>query len=255
MFAFSDKMFALSGSKSELDMDVFPHMDLSKGEWEIGLLSISTFNTIPNIETNVNDTMHFGDGHTIAFRTGKTKSSVTSRTERGIQIVFPEGTYHIEDIHKHVVETCKRAGFELDFKMHANNNTLKVELFSSMPIDFTQENSIGSLMGFEKKILNDGVWHIGERPASLFGVGMIQVVCNVAHGSLFNGVESHVIHAFHPTVEPGFRIVEIPDSVIYMPVSTKHLKSIKVRLEDDRGRLINLRGEQTNVRLHLRKKK
>jgi len=48
-------MFSLSGKGPIISCEVFPPLDVSDGEWEIGLVGLSTYNSVPNIEKDVND--------------------------------------------------------------------------------------------------------------------------------------------------------------------------------------------------------
>jgi hypothetical protein len=283
-------LFLLSGHTGELDMNLFPHLDLSTGQWEIGLAYLSLHYNIPNIQSGVNDKLHLGDGSLLIYRTGEshqprrlteshslndniskqsqrleartTQSSIKHKraaaTEpavvNGVQVVFPEGSYQIEDIAKHVTDTCKRSNVDVDFKIHANNNTSRVELYSSMDIDFSKNDSIGHLMGFTKRgVLPAGRWNIGDSPANILKVRMIRVVCSAAHGTIENGKDTHSIYTFTPMVEPGFKITERPEKIIYLPVKNKHMKHIRVRLEDEHGMPINTRGELLVIKLHFRK--
>jgi hypothetical protein len=284
------RLFLLSGYTGELGMSLFPHLDLSIGQWEIGLVQLSLYYNMPNVQSGINDRLHLGDGSLLVYRTGESQqperltealplndnisnqsqnldvhtaqssirckraASIEPAVVNGVQIVFPEGSYQIEDIAKHVTETCKRSNLALDFKMHANNSTSRVELYSSMDIDFSKDSSIGHLMGFTKReVLPAGRWNIGDSPSNILNVQMIRVVCSVAHGTIENGKDTHTIYTFTPTVEPGFKIIERPNTIIYLPVSNKHMKHIRVRLEDEHGQPINTRGELLIIKLHFRR--
>lgn len=247
-------MFTLSGRGSQLETVLFPNVDVSHGKWEIALISLSTYNSVPNVEGGVNDRLRFGKAATTVYRTGRRRARSNSD---GLEIIFPEGIYQIDDIYKHVVEVCKRSNLtDLEFQLYANNNTFRTELYSStLPIDFTANDTIGPLIGFtEKRVLEPGRWHIADTTANIQRAHAIRVVCNVAHESFDNrGRETHALYSFFPTVEPGFQIIETPVNLTYLPVYTKQLKSIKVHLEDsETGRYINLRDEPLTVRLHLR---
>lgn len=230
-------MFCLSGTGSVLKCDIFPPLKLTDSEWEIGLVDFTTYNSIPNIEVGVNNTLNYG------------ASTIT----------LPTGSYEIDDI----AEAIKRKARELDDKrdgekddlvIRGNTNTFKVEIFSRFKtIDFTGGSSIGPLLGFEREKLKVGVWLESALPLSINKVNVIRIECNVVRGSYDNGRESHVIHEFYPTVPPGYKIVETPRNVIYLPVGTTQLDKITVSLKDQTGELINFRNEVVNIRLHLRR--
>lgn len=50
----------------------------------------------------------------------------------------------------------------------------------------------------------------------------------------------------------GYKIVEVPANVIYLPVNAKRLSSITLKITDQEGNLVNFRGETITIRLHLK---
>jgi len=50
----------LSGKSSVLAVDCFPQIDLSDGKYELGLTTLETYNTIPNV-TSANNKFYFDD--------------------------------------------------------------------------------------------------------------------------------------------------------------------------------------------------
>lgn len=223
-------MFCLSGVGSTLSADIFPPYDTSDGEYLVGLVDLSTFNSIPNVENGKNDKLYLDNLD---------------------PIVLPEGSYEFEDIKR---EIGKQLPSGVMFDLIGNTVTLKTEIKSNVVVDFTRKDSIGPLLGFSEKKLVVNFINISDRPVDISGVYTIRVECNIARGSYDNGKESHVIHEFFPTVEPGYKIVEAPSTIIYLPVNTQKVSNITVQLRDQEGRLVNLRGETLSVRLHLKKK-
>lgn len=225
-------MLCLSGKSNVISCDYFPPINLSEGDWEIGLIDLTTYNSIPNVETGVNNLLHFGNGKPIEL---------------------PTGSYEIDDIARLVEKRVKKPD-ELIIK--ANNNTLKCEIYTTKEIDLTKEFTIGPLLGFDSKKLapEKDKWHVSDHSVNILRVNVIRIECNIVRGSFDNGNESHVIHEFYPTVEPGYKIVEKPSNVIYLPIHIKQIHNITLSIKDQEGRPINLRGETVNLRLHLRKK-
>lgn len=223
-------MFCLSGVGSLISCDIFPPYDLSDGEYVIGLVDLSTFNSIPNIENGKNDKFYYGSNKD--------------------PISFEEGSYEIEDIENYLFE---RLGDGVEFSLKANNNTLKSEIRCSEPIDFTKEDSIGSILGFGKELLSKNVKYTSSLPVNILKINTIRVECNIVRGSFNNGTEGHVIHEFFPTVAPGYKIVEIPSTVIYLPINVRRIHNITVALKDQDDCLINFRNEIVSLRLHVKK--
>lgn len=221
-------MFCLSGNTAVQSCEVFPPFDVSDGNWEIGLVDLSTYNSIPNIENNLNDTFYYAD-----------KS-----------IKIDEGSYEIEDLEKYIIE---RIDSGVGFSLKPNNNTLKAEIKCSAAIDFTKSNSIGALLGFNKRILEPNTKHSSDKPVNIIKVNTVVVECNLVRGAYDNGRERHVLHEFYPMVEPGYKIVELPNPIIYLPLTVQRIDNITVSLKDQDGNLINFRGEKISLRINVRK--
>lgn len=224
-------MFCLSGIGSTLSCEVFPPYDVSDGFYEIGLVDLSTYNSIPNIEKGVNDKFYYGKDDK--------------------EIVISEGSYEIEDIERYI--KSKLGTKATEFSLRANNNTLKAELKFSEQVNFEKPNTIASLLGFSGKILEPKVQHESVLEVDIVRVNTIRVECNIVRGSYKNGIEGHVIHEFYPTSAPGYKIVESPRTVIYLPINCQRINNITVSLKDQSGNPINLRNENLTLRLHVRK--
>ncbi|WP_221936022.1 hypothetical protein, partial [Klebsiella pneumoniae] len=106
--------------------------------------------------------------------------------------------YEIEDIEKYI--KSKMGASVTAFSLKPNNNTLKSELYCSEVIDFSKENTIGKLLGFDDGVYDANKQHVSELPIDIIKVNSIRVECNITRGSFLNGVEGHVIHEFYPDV-------------------------------------------------------
>lgn len=236
VYSFLVIMFSLNGVGSSLSCDIFPPIEL-EGNWELGLINFMTYNSIPNVEENVNNMFYFGDDGVIAL---------------------PTGSYEIEDINTYINQKLPKSNKRKIIKLliRANNNTLKSEIYSSETIDFTKPNSLASLLGFANTAkLEPLIWHSSQSTINIVKTDVVRLVCSAVVGSLKNGRESHILHEFYPTVGPGYKLVESPTNVIYLPVNTNRLDNITIRLEDQDGKLINFREETISLRLHIRKRR
>lgn len=226
--------FTLSGRSSELRTDFNPPLYLDEeSDYQLCLLNFDTFNSIPNVD-ETNNTFHY-------------------RVNRGPrrEVIIPTGTYDINDINSYLKDVL-----ELDdayVQIRPNNNTLKTEIKTQAEVDFTKGNSIGRLLGFKKRLLLANRTHESDYPTDISKVNAICIECNLVGGSYNNGVPVHIIHQFFPNVPPGYKIIESPQTVIYLPTPAKVITNIIVKITDQDGGLINFREELVTVRLHLRK--
>lgn len=226
-------MFCLSGKGSVISCTVFPPYDVSDGNYEIGLADLTTYNTIPNIEKNKNDRFYYK----------------FNNIEK--QILIDEGSYEIDDISNFIKQQLEPG---INFSLTANNNTLKAEIDSNITIDFTKPNNIGSLLGFKSIVLQPGKHSSNSSDGvQIIKINTIRVECNVARGSYQNGAESHILHEFFPMVGVGYKILEVPATILYLPLNVRSINNLTVTLKDQNDDLINLRNEIVSVRLHIKK--
>lgn len=215
-----------SGNESLLTADYFPPLELNTN-YVCGLVDIQTFNSIPNVDKE-NNQFHIGN-HTLEI---------------------PVGSYEIDDIERFIQNTLKDSAIVVVIK--ANKNTLKSEVKASEPVYFNRDRSIGSLLGFSNKQLEPHTLYASDLPVNINKVNAIRVECSIISGSYINGRQVHTIHEFAPTVPPGYKIVEVPSNVIYLPVNVRQIGSITLKIVDQDGDPVNFRGENITVRLHLK---
>lgn len=219
-------MFCLSGNESVITADLWPHVDTSQGNWKIGLIDFSVYNSVPNVEAGKNNL--FIIGHEI--------------------ISIPTGSYELNDINSYIQKAIKLPN---SVSITANNNTLQTEVYSNLPIDFTHPQCIGSLLGFSQRVLEPNKSHKSDRPVSIQTVNLIRIECNLVTGSYLNGRLSHVLYEIYPNVPPGYKIYEIVKNPIYLSINTKRIEKIVLSFKDQNDRPINFRGESVNIKLHL----
>uniref|UniRef100_A0ABD2WIB8 DUF2993 domain-containing protein n=2 Tax=Trichogramma kaykai TaxID=54128 RepID=A0ABD2WIB8_9HYME len=219
----------LSGQSSVLESNYFPPIELDANKnYVLGLIELLTFNSIPNIENGCNR-LYLDDNKVISIQ---------------------PGSYEIEDIESYLKTALLSENIE--FSLKPNNNTLRSTLLCSRQVDFRPKDSIGRLLGFTSRVLEPGKEHISDLPVAILKVNALRVECNITSGAFINNQRVHTIHEFFPAVPPGFKIIEVPSNVIYLPVSVKRIDSIQLRIVDQDGALVNFRGETITIRVHVR---
>lgn len=216
----------LSGTSSILETQYYPPIELSSNKnYSLGLVELLTFNSIPNIDIGNNK---FYIGYKV--------------------IVIPTGSYEISDIEKYLQKSVENTFLVLK----PNNNTLRCEIDSSEQIDFTPSDSIGKLLGFHQRVLAANYHHISDLPVSITKINALRVECNITTGAYMNNKLVHTIHEFFPVCPPGYKIIEIPSQVIYLPVVVKCIDNIQLRIVNQDGDIVNFRGEIITIRLHIK---
>jgi len=198
---------------------------------EIGLLSIQTYNFIPNVGPGC-ETLHIIHG----------SQRVTTK------IKIPIGCYEIIALEAKIRELLIDVGVRF-FSLSTNNSTLKCTLHCNSEIDLNVEDSIAPLLGFDRRILARDRRHESDRVVKIMNVNTIKVEFNLALGSFDNGQQSHTIHEIYPVVPLGYKIIEIPKYCVLYKMKTNTIDYVRVSLIDQNGKSIDFRGETVNVRL------
>lgn len=219
----------LSSKSSELSAYYFPPITLN-GAYECALTDFHSYNSIPNVDV-YNNKFHIGK----------------------LVIEIPIGSYELNDIVEYIEEEYKRYRPENKITIEANNNTMQVKINSSKEaIHFNEENTIGKLLGFNSKVLAPNKNHYSDLPVNIFKVNILRIESSIAVNTYMNNSKAHTLHEFPINVPPGYKIVEIPKNLIYLPVNSNEISSLTLRAVDQNGDLINFRGEEITVRIHLR---
>lgn len=226
--------FTLKGRSSCLSVDINPPIELdSRYSYSLALISLSTWNSIPNIEPGRNKFHYSVDG-----------------IKQIIEI--PTGSYEITDIEEYLQKELSSKSKTV-IKLHPNNNTLKCEIKCIYDIDFQPEDSIGKILGFSPQVLAANKLHKSDIPVEIFPVVTIRIECNIISGSYYINNPSHTLYEFSPSVDPGYSIIIEPRNLIYLPVNRNFIDNITLDILDQESRPVNFRGEDIVIRLELKK--
>ena len=124
----------------------------------------------------------------------------------------------------------------------------------SYRVNFGVMNSIGSVLGFGAVQIGPG-YNESQNIVDIMQVNSILVNIDIIMGSYVSGLPSPTLYSFYPNVVPGYKIVERPNPLIYYPVSRNDISRMRVWLTDQKGNLIDLRGETITLRICIREVK
>lgn len=234
----------LTGNKSDFLTNLNPPLKLDEDrEYSIALVNLETYYSFPNIEEGKNNKLRYSPDN------GKNFYEIELKT----------GAYEIAAINDVIFQKMKAKGHydssndAAHFKIFPNAQTLKVNitLKSGYIIDFRPDNSLRGLFGFESKeysaLINEST-----NLVNIMAVNSILVNIDVIEGAYVNKTIKPVIYSFFPDVSPGYKIVETPRNLVYLRMSRKQISNINVRITDQDGKLLNLRGENITIRLHIK---
>ena len=155
-----------------------PPIQLDKTKhYEIALSNLETYYSFSNI-----------DRSNICFSYSPNLNPLFS------DIIIPEGSYHVEDINESIqremrkmVTTIKKSNKD-NIEICANTNTLKSEMIlkNNFEVDFRQDKSINSLLGFHSKRYTSG-FNESENMVNIFTINSILVNIDIISGCYING--------------------------------------------------------------------
>jgi|JI10StandDraft_1071094.scaffolds.fasta_scaffold89124_3 hypothetical protein len=224
-------------------------LELSRQNYEVCLYRVDTWFTVQNIV-----------GKLIDFDDGTTFYSVS----------IPDGTYTIEDINDIIAKTQRDNGLaEIDsltgevrygITVLPNYNTNKVTITIDNTIlsgakTFTFSIGVGDaylsdFLGFvpgNYSVTTEGTLV----PQVSGGIDQWQIHCDLVRNSYDNSVVSDILYTFAPRVPPTSKIEDIPVHLNYLQVNKPQVYSIRLRLTDQIGRLIDLNGEHIDYCLRI----
>jgi len=213
-------------------------------KYEMALGNLETYYSFPNLSDENNDFRY-----SLGFIEGG-----STRQRQWAEVQNSEGSYDLIDIAETIKISMKRNGHNHEaVKITANTNTLKsvMEISNNFIVDFRVRNSIASFIGFAQQIYKEGI-HESQNVVNISSINSILVNVDVIGGSYVNGRTKNTIYRVFPNVSPGYKIVENPRNLVYLPVILDEINKMETVVADQNGKQFNLRGENLTIRYHLR---
>jgi hypothetical protein len=230
----------LSSKLTNFNTKFNPPIHLNKdSSYEIALVNLETYYSFPNIDKNNN---------TLYFRKLVKNSGIPER----FSVRIPIGSYEIDDLNKVFADKLKREGHGKVVTFTPNLNTLKciMKIEDGYQINF-RKNELGALLGFSRDVYSKG-YYKSKLPININNISSIFINIDIASGSYVNGVTRPIIYSFFPEVSPGYKIVENPRNLVYLPIAGNMIDHINTKITDQDFNELNSRGENITLRFHIR---
>ena len=233
----------MSGNESSFHAMFNPNIELPKDKvYEIALVNLETYYSFPNID-ETNNVFVYSPNNGNSWE----------------KIKIPVGSYEIEDLNNTIqFEMKKRWHYdqinnEYYINISANSNTLKSVLIieQGYQVDFNQRNSSSKVLGFTGAKYEEG-FHESENVVNILTINSILVNIDIISGSYVNGTTKSTIYSFFPKVSPGYKIIESPVNLVYLPITLDTIDNLNVSITDQDNHLLNLRNEKLTIRFHIR---
>jgi len=176
-----------------------------------------------------------------------------------VDIYIPEGCYELKDLNEtihYMMKQKKHYNSVNDayfISIAPNTSTLRtiMTLENNFQVDFRPENSLSNTLGFERKIYTSGL-NESESVVNILNINSILVNVDIIEGSYVNGSQQPTLYSFFPNVSPGFKIVETPKNLVYLPIFMNTIQRMETTITDQNGTLLNNRGEVITIRFHIK---
>ena len=234
--------FVVSGNASSILTRFSAPIQLREDRsYEMALVNLETYYSIPNIHAGNNSLRYSPDEGT-----------------RWFTITLSTGSYGIDEINDEIQRQLQLNRHKTKIIIGANRATLRATLTQSKTyqVDFDVPNSLSGVLGFQLRIYtfdrDTNGYSEGENIVNIISINSILVHSDIIGGSYVNGDQQSVIYSFFPAVDPGMKILQNPQNLVYLPVTQKTISRMETSLTDQTGKPIDLRGEHLTIRFHLR---
>jgi hypothetical protein len=155
---------------------------------------------------------------------------------------------------KELPKVNKVYGTKLTFSVRIDPIDFRTYIKCNGILRFEHPYSIAPVFGYRKK--DCGPFHEehrSDKAANLNTINSIKVMCNIAHGSFNNQLQSHSIYEFFPSGRRGTKVVQSPVNLIYYRLNKTDINSITVQLVDQNNNPIDNFNETLTVVLHIKR--
>ena len=231
----------VSSNKTNFNTRFNPKLELDREKvYEIALVNLETYYSFPNIDDTNNVFVYSPDNG-----------------NSWVKIKIPEGSYEIDDINNTIKHEMEKRGhydsINEDHYINISANSLKSVLIleKDYQVDFNHQNSLAKVLGFTGAKYEEG-FHESENVVDILRINSILVNIDIISGSYVNGTTKSTVYSFFPKVSPGYKIIESPVNLVYLPISLDTIDSLNVVITDQDDHSLNLRNEKLTIRFHIR---
>ena len=241
----TDILITLSGTSNSISQIFDQPIILNDEHYthRITLDEFTMYNSIPNI-TNENNSIKIKDENS---------------HKEWATISIPIGAYEVDQIYEMIVtdlDNLKFKNVDKNFKFIPMISTKQVyiELGEGWSLSFDVDGTMAPVLGFDRKDKLIGpIIGKGKHPVMINTTDEIIFKSNIVAPSLIKGKDEPVLYIHPIDVPPGYKMIRgQSNDNSYMALSTNTLDNIKVWLEDEKGKPIDIRKEKLSVSLKLR---
>lgn len=228
-----------TGKSSVLTSNFINELELDERfDYSCGLLDFTAYQSIPNIHSG-NNNVYF-------------TQKIDEDMEKFYTFKIPVGTYEYKELADYI--TDKFESYGITFSLTVSKQTLKTTIKCSVKLVFIEKDSFHRIFGFaDRESITADTPIESEHIVKITTLNTIIIECDIVSGSYRNGEKSHSLYEFAPKVAVGYKIIEEPRNIVYLPIRTKRIRSIQLRIVDQNRNLVDFRGEEITCRIHIKR--
>lgn len=212
------------------------------GAYEVGLRSLVTYNTIPNISPEKRNNI---------FYLKQVDNSA------GCVLTIPKGSYEVADLIGYIKNDEGVKQLEPNLSLKLNKNTLRVSMRTEKSVIDVPPSDLGSavlpILGFQYGRYEPKIVHTATTPIDIMPINTIKIRCNLIASNFDNLTRGdNTIYEFPLNAEVGEKIIERPNTVAYYTVITDTIYTLVLSIVDQDDNLIDFCGERISLSLEFR---
>jgi len=223
---------------------IYTNLNLDPNKnYVLGLKSYSMWYSWFNVSTdNNNNNFRFSINNGVSF----------------IDVVLADGNYSLNDINTAInTLVVANGGVSGSINFQPNYNTLRVELTlaSNYQVDFTPNNSLRILLGFNQQVYTASFTSGPLIPNITNSVDAININCSLlnSNNNLVNNTPSQTLYQFVPQTGVGTNLSEQISQITFLPISNSgSINSMRFFITDQNLNILNLNGENVSLSLVLK---
>ena len=169
---------------------------------------------------------------------------------------FVPDAYEIKDINEVIQEVVSDKRIEL--VAHVPTGHIKLKLKPDVKVNFNNEKSFNTLLGFERKLYTNSVGLTENHPQIDLGRSLINIKSDLINSGLSTSANNNLVMTQNIlfsvptfTVPTNYKIVETPARPKYLHITTSTLSEINLRIVDENDKLYDFKGEKIVIKLHI----
>ena len=136
----------------------------------------------------------------------------------------------------------------IDFKI--NMTTSRSECFVYAGFSFYPDK-LSNVLGFTQEKYSEN--STSEKYINISNITSINLICDLIEGTYQDGKRNNCLYNFpYGTVPHGYKIIQIINTPIYLPINKKTIDSIRFKIVDQEDNLLDFNSENISFSLHLK---